>query len=143
MLRRFSINYAVLTMILDMGVTLFLCLWLFYCVKICRKFHFLNLFPLSISLSRIYLVVPIIWVLAFLVASVYDPRHTYRLVDELQVVSLGSLLAALLCAGLFFLTFRELSRWLFVTFLMMNITLLIGWRLVARLFLRIFEQPGV
>ena len=142
MLRRFSVNYAVLTMVLDMGVTL---LTLSSAVALRPK---LPTIPFLIPLPGInpplwiYVLIPLIWVLVFLAASVYDPKRTYKLVDELQAVSLGSLLAALLCAGLFFLTIRDFSRWLFITFLVLNFTLLIGWRLIARLLWRISSVPA-
>ncbi|MDX1415563.1 MAG: sugar transferase [Candidatus Promineifilaceae bacterium] len=142
MLRRFSVNYAVLTMALDTGVT-FLALSLAASLR-----PHLPRVPLLVPLAEIvlptwiYILVPLIWFLAFLVASVYDPKHTYRLVDEMQAVSLGSIFAALLCAGLFFLTFREFSRWLFFTFLVINVTFLISWRLIARLLWRLSNAPA-
>jgi exopolysaccharide biosynthesis polyprenyl glycosylphosphotransferase len=129
-------------MVLDMGVTL---LTLSLAVALRPN---LPQIPLLIPLPGgnpplwIYVLIPFLWVIVFLVASVYDPQRTYKLVDELQTVSLASLLAALLCAGLFFLTFREFSRWLFATFLVMNITLMIGWRLIARLLWRFSSIPA-
>ena len=142
MLRRFSVNYAALTMVLDMGVTL-LALTLAVSLRphLPRVPLLVPLFEITLP-TWIYVVIPLLWFLAFLIASVYDPKHTYRLVDELQAVSLGSLLAALLCAGLFFLIFREFSRWLFFTFLAINVSLLISWRLVARLLWRLSSVPA-
>ncbi len=142
MLRRFSVNYAVLTMILDMGVTL---LALSLAVSLRPN---LPQVPLLIPIPEvnlplwIYVLIPFLWVIVFLVASVYDPDHTYKLVDELQTVSLASLLAALLCAGLFFLTFREFSRWLFITFIFLNTLFLLGWRIIARLLWRLSRGPA-
>ena len=106
--------------VLDMGVTL---LTLSLAVVLRPKLPQMSfLIPLpGINPPWIYVLIPILWVLVFLATSVYDPKRIYKLVDELQAVFLGSLLAALLCAGLFFLTFREFSRWLFITFLVMNI----------------------
>jgi FlaA1/EpsC-like NDP-sugar epimerase len=90
----------------------------------------------------VYSFVPTLWILVFLVMSVYDPKGTYRLVDELQTVSLASLLAALICAGIFYLFFREFSRWLFISFIFFDIVLLLGWRVIARLIWRMVRFPA-
>jgi exopolysaccharide biosynthesis polyprenyl glycosylphosphotransferase len=129
-------------MVLDMGVTL---LALYLAVSLrpnLPQFPFLVPVPEMHLPLWIYLAVPPLWVLVFLVASVYDPGHTYKIVDELQTVSLASLLAALLCAGLFFLFFRNFSRWLFATFFVLNIIFLLGWRVIARLLFRILQIPA-
>jgi FlaA1/EpsC-like NDP-sugar epimerase len=129
-------------MLLDMSVTL---LALYLAVSLRPN---LPQFPFLVPVAEmnlplwIYLVVPPLWVLVFLVASVYDPERIYKIVDEIQTVSLASLLAALLCAGLFFLFFRNFSRWLFATFFVINIIFLLGWRVIARLLWRILQIPG-
>ena len=142
MLRRFSVGYAVLTMVLDMGATL-LALYLAVSLRpILPQFPFLVPVPEMHLPIWIYLVVPPLWVLVFLFASVYDPERIYKVVDELQIVSLASLLAALLCAGLFYLFFRDFSRWLFATFFVLNIIFLIGWRVIARILWRTLQIPA-
>jgi exopolysaccharide biosynthesis polyprenyl glycosylphosphotransferase len=142
MLRRFSTNYAVFSMLLDGTITL---VALFIAV-ISRPYfpQVPYLVPVTeISLPFwIYITVPFVWIMVFLVASVYDPKRTYRLVDELQTVSLASLLAALICAGIFYLFFREFSRWLFAFFFVINLFLLLGWRIIARLAWRIIHFPA-
>ncbi len=143
MIKRFSINYAVLTMAVDIG-TILLALLLAVSVR-----PNLPQVPLLVPISQvniplwIFVVIPILWVLVFLVTSVYDPERTYKLVDELQTVSVASLLAGILCAGLFFLTFRDFSRWLFVTFILLNTLLLLGWRIIARVLWRFSQSPAV
>jgi exopolysaccharide biosynthesis polyprenyl glycosylphosphotransferase len=142
MLRRFSVGYAALTMALDLGVVL-LALYLAVSIRpILPQFPFLVPVPEMYLPLWIYLVVPPLWVLVFLVASVYDPERIYKVVDELQIVILASLLAALLCAGLFYLFFRDFSRWLFATFFVINIIFLLGWRVIARLLWRVLHIPA-
>ena len=142
MLRRFSVNYAVFSMLLDGALTL-----IALGVAITLRPYFPEI-PFLVPVKAlsmpfwVYVVIPLLWVLVFVVASVYDPKGTYRLVDELQTVSLASLLAALICAGVFYLFLREFSRWLFVSFVVLNIALLIGWRIVARLVWRITRFPA-
>jgi len=80
-------------------------------------------------------------VLVLLVVSVYDPRYNLHAADEFQRASFGVLLAALGFAGLLYLTVREVSRWLFLTFVLLDLLLLLGWRAVARLAWRISKAP--
>jgi len=142
MLRRFSTNYAVFTMVLDMGVT-----WLTLSLAVSLRPNFPQV-PLLVRVPEIvlplwiYILIPLLWVTVFLVTSVYDPERTYKIVDELQSVTLASLLASLLCAGLFYLTSREFSRYLFVSFVFLNTIFLLGWRIIARLLWRILRIPA-
>ena len=142
MLRRFSTNYAVFSMLLDGFITL---VALFIAVTLRPYFPQV---PFLVPVKEIsipfwlYITIPFIWIMVFLVASVYDPKRTYRLVDELQSVTLASLLAALICAGIFYLFFREFSRWLFVFFFVINLFLLIGWRIIARFAWRMIRFPA-
>ena len=142
MLRRFSVNYAVFSMLLDGVLTLAALI-----IAVTLRPYFPQV-PFLVPVTElnmpvwIYVLIPSLWVLVFLVASVYDPKGTYRLVDELQTVSLASLFAALICAGIFYLFFREFSRWLFVIFVFLNIVLLVGWRALARLIWRVVRFPA-
>jgi exopolysaccharide biosynthesis polyprenyl glycosylphosphotransferase len=141
MLRRFSTNYAVFSMLLDAIITLAA---LFIAVTLRPFFpqvpYLIPVTEISISFW-LYITIPFVWIMVFLVASVYDPKRTYRLVDELQSVTLSSLLAALICAGIFYLFFREFSRWLFVFFFVINLFLLLGWRIIARFAWRMIRFP--
>ena len=142
MLRRFSVNYAVFSMLLDGALTLAALI-----IAVTLRPYFPQV-PFLVPVKElnmplwIYVLIPILWVLVFLVASVYDPKGTHRLVDELQTVSLASLFAALICAGIFYLFFREFSRWLFVSFVILNIFLLLGWRVLARFVWRMVRFPA-
>ncbi|MFN2136691.1 MAG: sugar transferase, partial [Candidatus Promineifilaceae bacterium] len=142
MLRRFSVNYAVFSILLDGVLTLMALL-----IAIALRPSFPQV-PLLVPVQEVhlpewvYVLIPLIWVGTFLFASVYDPKGTYRLVDELQTVSLASVLATLICAGVFYLILREFSRYLFLSFVALNIFLLIGWRLVARIAWRLLRFPA-
>lgn len=142
MLRRFSINYAILSCVADLVLT-FVAFVLAVTVR-----PNLPEIPLLVAVQEvelplwIFVVIPISWVLVFLVASVYDPRRNYKFVDEMQLVSVAIVLASLLSAGLFFLTFREFSRYLFITFILFNTVILLGWRVLARVILRMVRLPA-
>jgi len=81
-------------------------------------------------------VVALLWWLVFMFTSVYDPKRNYKAVDEFQNVILAAAFASLALAGSLYLTERELSRWLFVLFLGLDWSLLLGWRVIARLAFR-------
>ncbi|RMG99065.1 MAG: sugar transferase [Chloroflexi bacterium] len=132
MFRRFGVNFAVVSILLDIILTL-IALSLAAAVR-----PFLPTLPLLVPVSAIeippiiYMLVPILWVSAFLLTSVYDPRRIYKVIDELHTVTLATGLAALLFAGLLYLFFREFSRWLFVIFIALDLFFLLSWRLIAR-----------
>jgi exopolysaccharide biosynthesis polyprenyl glycosylphosphotransferase len=77
-------------------------------------------------------VFSILWVVIMVVFSVYDRRKNLRLGDELASLAGGSLLAAISLAGILFLSYREISRLLFLVFFLLAFVLLISWRLIYR-----------
>ena len=136
MLRRFSVNFAVFSMALDAGLTLLalqLAVWL-------RPY--LPTFPFLVRVNNyaiplpIYLMVPLLWTTVFLIASVYDPRRNYKITDEFQSVILATAVASLIFAGILYLGFRDFSRYLLITFVALDLLLLLGWRVLARLYFR-------
>lgn len=141
MFKRFGVNFAIFSIFADVGCTL---LALLVAVEI-RPFlpHFPFLVPVkTIDLPAIIpMAAAVLWVIVFLVASVYDPKRMYRVIDELQTVTLANGQAALLFAGLLYLFFRDFSRWLFVIFVAFNLLFLVGWRLFVRLLFRLGSLP--
>jgi exopolysaccharide biosynthesis polyprenyl glycosylphosphotransferase len=142
MIRRFSVNFAIFSMAVDAGLT-FLALHLAVFVR-----PFLPPFPYlvpvnQITLSQIlYIIVPAVWVLTFLLSSVYDPKRIYKVTDEVQTIVIAEAIAALICAGILYLGFREFSRWLFATFVLFNTTFILGWRVLYRTSFRLWRQPS-
>lgn len=141
MLRRFGVNYAIFSIAIDILLT---CLALFAAIRLAAYIppHLTNLRGPAIVMPFIYLVVPVLWGLTFLVLSVYDPKRIYKMMDELQIVTIATVASALLFAGLLFLAHRDFSRWVFVLFVFLDLLFLIGWRIMARLFLRIGRMPA-
>ncbi|MCA9873689.1 MAG: sugar transferase, partial [Anaerolineales bacterium] len=141
MFRRFGVNFAIFSMFLDGTLTLF------------ALVIAVSLRPLLVSLPHLtivdqvrippilYFLIPILWILVFLVSSAYDPKRTYKVVDEFQHVTLATGFAALVVAGLLYLAFREVSRWLFLIFVAIDIVFLLGWRTVARLLFKMGRVP--
>jgi exopolysaccharide biosynthesis polyprenyl glycosylphosphotransferase len=140
---RFSVKVATIAALLDMGVVLL-------ALNIAADMRPLPLpLPWLQPLSAVTIPTPIyisaaaLWAAVFLFSSVYTPRRTIKVVDELQAVTIGSGLAGILFAGLLFLTIRDFSRYLFLLFLTINFTLHISWRLAARLLFKVHESPAL
>ncbi len=133
MIRSQNVNRALISISLDISLTL-LSLFLAKLIRI----QWPGIFPQErphISLPiGFYIVALAIWGAVFLVASVYDPNHNLRAVDEFQSVTLAIGFAIIAYAGLFYLADIDISRGLFLTFVLLDAVFLLGWRVVARLF---------
>ena len=142
MLRRFSINFAIFSMAMDAILT-FLALHLAVLVR-----PFLPAFPYLVPVNQItlsqtlYIIVPAVWVLTFLLSSVYDPKRIYKITDEVQTIVIAEAIAAMVCAGILYLGFRDFSRWLFVTFIFLNTVFILGWRVLLRTVFRLWQAPS-
>jgi exopolysaccharide biosynthesis polyprenyl glycosylphosphotransferase len=141
MLRRFGENYAIFSMAFDILLT-YLAFFIALRLVLYIPLHLTNLRGPAIVSPYTYLVVPVIWVLAFLVLSVYDPKRIYKMMDELQIVTVATVASALLLAGLLFLAQRDFSRWVFVIFVILDLVFLLGWRIMARALFRIGRMPA-
>ena len=86
-----------------------------------------------------YLIVAVIWILIFVLMSVYDSRRTLRFVDDLQTIALAVVLATLVLAGIEYFFFRWFSRLLFVYFFFLDLLVLFAWRVILRLVFRIWR----
>ena len=142
MLRRFSVNFAIFSMLMDATLT-FLALHLAVLIR-----PFLPAFPYLVPVEQInlsqtlYIIVPAVWVLTFLLSSVYDPKRIYKITDEVQTIIIAEAIAAMICAGILYLGFREFSRWLFATFVFVNTVLILSSRVVLRTSFRLWRPPS-
>ncbi|MEA3341400.1 MAG: exopolysaccharide biosynthesis polyprenyl glycosylphosphotransferase, partial [Chloroflexota bacterium] len=74
--------------------------------------------------------------------SVYDPRRTYKAVDEFQNVFVAVTLAVLVFAGFLYLSYRDVSRLLFITFALLDLGSLLTWRALARAVFRLLNAQA-
>lgn len=88
----------------------------------------------------LYPVFASIWIGLFFLLAVYDGRRNLYVVDEFTSLTLASGLAAISLAGLLYLSYRDVSRVLFLVFVIIAYASLLGWRLVARINFRL--KPG-
>lgn len=138
MFRRFSINFALFSMILDA------CLVAGAFVLANQIRPALSQLPLTAALPHstqippfLYLLFPIGWVATLLLLSVYDGRKNLRVTDELGSLTIGSILAGISMAGVLYLSFRDMSRVMFLVFILIAYIALVTWRLVARIYFRV------
>lgn len=91
--------------------------------------------PLQVP-PALFLIFPFIWLLIFISLSLYDGKKYLRVVDEFSAVSLAVFIASISSAGILYLSFREVSRALFLVFVILSYVLLISWRLIIRIYFR-------
>lgn len=142
MLRRFGVNFAIFSIVLDIGLTLLALFWATQFVPILSSLGVIRASIVVNVSPYTYLVVPVLWGITFLLLSVYDPKRIYKAIDEFQLVGVATLVAALLFAGFLYLTYRDFSRWLFLVFVFLDTVLLLGWRFVARAFFKMGRLPS-
>jgi len=145
MIRRFSTNFAVFSILFDLFVVAF-SLW-----AVNQLRPLLNDLPFTKTITApppipilMYFLFPLTWVVIMLSFSVYDGRKNFRIVDEFANLTLGSLLAGITLAGILYLTYRETSRVTFLVFFVTAYLLLVLWRATARLLYRLrSDQVGL
>jgi exopolysaccharide biosynthesis polyprenyl glycosylphosphotransferase len=137
MFRRFSIDFALFSMIFDacliivnLGLAALL-RPLLNTLPYVKEIFGIQPFPLIL-----YLVFPVVWVLFYLAFSVYNPGRNLRFEKELADLTLGSLMAGIALAGVLFLSYRDFSRALFISFFFLACCSAIGWRLAHQLLSR-------
>lgn len=136
MLRRFGLRFVVWVCLADLALTGFalrlsgtLRLWLPFGTEV-------DLNKAAISFY-VYLMVIAIWTVAFQIFSVYDPKRTLRLVDELQQLIPATFMSTLVFAGALYFSFRDVSRLQVIYFFGIDLSLLLGLRLLLQLGFRL------
>lgn len=137
MLRRFSINFALISIALDF---LFVFIALHFSVLL-RPL--LNNIPGIVFLpsptyfpALLYFLFPIMWVIICMILSVYDGRKYLRVTDEIGILTLAVLIASVSSAGILYFSYRQVSRALFVTFIIFAYSFCLIWRGIMRLYFR-------
>ena len=135
MFRRFSVNFAILSMAIDATIV---CLALFSATSLRPALGFLPFtqhYPVQIPTPwLVYSLFALEWVVVFQVMSIYDGRRNFRWVDEFSSLTLATLLASGVMAGTLYLSYRMVSRLLFVVFVMLAYAAVLSWRGLARLY---------
>ena len=118
MLRRFSVNFAVFSMLLDISAVIF---GLRFSVEFRPLLNNLpNVVPIPKGLVAmpplLYFFFPLIWALVFSAFSIYNGKKYLRAVDEFAALTMATFIASISAAGILYLSYRQVSRALFIFF---------------------------
>lgn len=137
MLRRFSINFALFSMLLD-GFSTAFSLWLATAIRPAMNILTFIKDAESIVLvpPLLFILFPLLWVIIFASLSIYDGRRFLRAADELAALFLSTFIASISTAGILYFSYRDVSRALFIVFIITTFLLCLLWRMLARLYFR-------
>jgi len=93
---------------------------------------------------QVYLFAALCWPLALAYTGAYDPQRVLRWYNEALHIVFGGGAAFVLMAGMLYMSFRELSRLQFIYFFLVNITFMLGYRALIRIYYRTMgrRRPG-
>ena len=86
----------------------------------------------SLPFSTLGLVM-LVWPISFFIMSAYDTSHNYPLREEAQKTILATALSMFVLMGLLYLSYTDIPRSLIGAIFLLDVTMLIGWRVVARI----------
>jgi len=137
MLRRFSTNFALFSMALD-GLSVILSLWLAALFRpVLNQLSWIEPIPSQVIIpAALYFLFPLIWILIYSALSIYDGRKYLRVMDEFSMLSLAMLIASVSAAGILYFSYRDVSRALFLTFILFVYLICLVWRIFARIYFR-------
>ena len=138
MLRRFSINFTIFSMLLD-GAIVFLSMQIMSVLRLwMNRLPFIATLPAHVIYPVwLFYVFPLLWVLVLATFSIYDGKKFFRVTDELSTLTAASFIASISQAGILYLTYRDFSRALFLLIVICSYLLCVIWRLIFRLIFRI------
>lgn len=140
MFKRFSINYLVLLLLLDViliQTSFWIATRLRYAVPLGQEVRpeWADLYFYSPDAS-LFIAIGLLWSAIFLLFSCYTPRHIIFWFDEFQRIGLAHTVAALSLAGLLYLANILLLRLVFAYFYLLVIFSLLGYRVLFRIWHR-------
>lgn len=133
MLRRFSTNFAIFSVILD-ALVILASLLATVQIRPLLTGRYIRTLPAAPELPLVvYVIFPLAWIVILALFSVYDGQKNLRIVDEFTSLTLSSILAVIVLAGFLYFSYRDVSRALFGLFAILSYLLLLLWRIPARL----------
>ena len=137
MFRRFSASFALLSILLDASLVAFSLYAAAFLRPYFNQIRFVAYLPAPVILpSVVYIIAVLVWIAVLFLMGVYDGRKNYRAVDEFSSLTFGALIAGVSLAGVLYLSYREVSRALFLTFFGFTYLSQAGWRVGVRLSFR-------
>ncbi len=138
MLRRFSTNFALFSILID-GLVVVFSLWSAATFRpLLNVFSFIErLTPPVLVPPALYVLFPLTWLVIFSALAIYDGKKYLRAGDEFSGLTLGMVIASVSAAGILYFSYRDVSRALYVVFVLQMYLLSLGWRGMARWYFRI------
>jgi exopolysaccharide biosynthesis polyprenyl glycosylphosphotransferase len=141
MLRRFSINFALLSILIDILVIEASLVLAASFRPYLDGFWFIKPIPEGTGIPLpLYVLFPVITIVIFSAFSLYDGKKLLRVVDEFSSLTFAFLILSIAMAGILYLSFREVSRALFFMFIFFAFCGFLLWRILARVFFRIRKE---
>jgi len=141
MLRRFSINFAIFSMLLDALVVFGSMVSMSYLRIILNQLPFIAYLPADVEYPIfLHVVFPLVWVGVLAGFSIYDGKKFFKVVDELSVLTFASIVGSIGEAGILYLSYREFSRALFVMIIIATFLICVIWRMIARIVFRLRKE---
>lgn len=137
MLRRFSINFALFSVAID-GLAVAFSLWSAVAIRpMMNGLSWVQTIPVDANApAALYAIFPVVWVLVYAMFSLYDGRKQFRVADEFTALVFAVIVSSISSAGILYLSFREVSRALFIAFVLFAYLLCSAWRILARIYFR-------
>jgi len=145
---RLNVNFALLSCAIDIMATVgafLLAIQLRFLIPFSLTGENIN--PANEEIPPLVLaIILVVWLFSAITHSVYSPFQKYRPIEELERVILAILSLFLILSGVLYLSYRSVSRMLTVYFVVIDLVLLISWRLVLGHFSRharhFLKQPS-
>ncbi len=133
MFQRFSLNFAIFSVLVD-ALIIDGVLWLVaYYRPLFNVIDFAREVTQPIDIRAILFVIfPFVWIFIMAGFDVYNGKKNFKMVDEFSSLTWSSILASVAMAGVLYLSYREVSRVLFIAFILIAYLCFLMWRLIAR-----------
>jgi exopolysaccharide biosynthesis polyprenyl glycosylphosphotransferase len=103
-----------------------------------NQFSFIKPILVGIALpTYLYIIFPLVWVSILSAYAIYDGRKYLRAVDEFATLTMASVVASISMAGILYLSYRQISRAMFLLFVMIVYIMFLTWRITARIGFRL------
>ena len=120
-------NYALFSYIFDMVATVAALLFAD------TLFQVQSAAPVGDHISLILLgMVLTVWTVTFFLFSIYDTHNPVSFLTVIRRLLLGNMVAMLVLLGTLYLAYVALPRELIASFLILNVSILVGWRVIVR-----------
>lgn len=142
MLKRFSLKYVLFSLFIDI-----LCVIGAVALAIHLRqtlpyglIAFNPRYPEGIPPVSIYAMAAFLWTVTAFAVSLYDPKKSYKAVDEFQTLTLAVFFYTMVLPGALYFTLRTTSRLLMIYAFVSLWLFSVGWRAIARILFRLQKQ---